>query len=404
MTSAGSHPPSQAADRRAGRSHVGPAALVGQVARVHRHPGPRVVVPDHPRPQLAEHPLLPGRRVHPPRAGPQRGRGAHRPARPRLRGLLRGRRLHDRQAHDGGGLAHGVGGPAARHRGGDGGRRGARRADPAPPRRLPRHRHPRLRRDRADLGPEQPEPRRGARASPASPTRRASATRSSAPSRCPTTTSCWSRSSSSILLVARMQALAGRALLGGHPGGRGRRRAHGRAHLQDEAVVVRGGRRRSAGSAGWIYATKVAFINPATFPFTVSILILAAVVLGGLGSTPGVIAGAFAVGFLPEYLRDAGGERHARLPEQRHRRQRRRHHRVPRLPLRPRPRAHDAVPAAGPAPEPPARRRAGRVHQHRRGHGRHDRRGGGRGARRGLDAGPSDARRCPPTWSCPRRP
>ena len=62
------------------------------------------------------------------------------------------------------------------------------------------------------------------------------------------------------------------------------------------------------GLAGWIYATKVAFINPATFPFTVSILILAAVVLGGLGSTPGVIAGAFAVGFLPEYLRDAGGE------------------------------------------------------------------------------------------------
>jgi branched-chain amino acid transport system permease protein len=62
------------------------------------------------------------------------------------------------------------------------------------------------------------------------------------------------------------------------------------------------------GLAGWIYATKVAFINPATFPFTVSILILAAVVLGGLGSTPGVIAGAFAVGFLPEYLRDAGGD------------------------------------------------------------------------------------------------
>ena len=62
------------------------------------------------------------------------------------------------------------------------------------------------------------------------------------------------------------------------------------------------------GLAGWIYATKVAFINPATFPFTVSILILAAVVLGGLGSTPGVIAGAFAVGFLPEFLRDAGGD------------------------------------------------------------------------------------------------
>jgi branched-chain amino acid transport system permease protein len=64
----------------------------------------------------------------------------------------------------------------------------------------------------------------------------------------------------------------------------------------------------TGGLAGWIYATKVGFINPETFPLNLSILILAAVVLGGLGSTPGVIAGAFAVGFIPEYLRDAGGE------------------------------------------------------------------------------------------------
>ena len=62
------------------------------------------------------------------------------------------------------------------------------------------------------------------------------------------------------------------------------------------------------GLGGWIYATKVGFVNPPTFPFTLSILILASVVLGGLGSTPGAIAGAFAVGFLPEYLRNAGGE------------------------------------------------------------------------------------------------
>ena len=33
-------------------------------------------------------------------------------------------------------------------------------------------------------------------------------------------------------------------------------------------------------------------------------LILAAVVLGGMGSIPGVIAGAFLVGFIPEYLRN----------------------------------------------------------------------------------------------------
>ncbi|MGQ0832165.1 MAG: branched-chain amino acid ABC transporter ATP-binding protein/permease [Microthrixaceae bacterium] len=61
------------------------------------------------------------------------------------------------------------------------------------------------------------------------------------------------------------------------------------------------------GLGGWVYASKVGFINPDTFPFTLSILVLAAVVLGGLGSTPGVIAGAFAIGYLPEYLREAAG-------------------------------------------------------------------------------------------------
>jgi branched-chain amino acid transport system permease protein len=61
----------------------------------------------------------------------------------------------------------------------------------------------------------------------------------------------------------------------------------------------------TAGLAGWIYATKVGFISPENFPFFFSVIILAAVVLGGMGSIPGVIAGAFAVGFLPEYLRNA---------------------------------------------------------------------------------------------------
>ncbi|HET7487077.1 MAG TPA: ATP-binding cassette domain-containing protein [Acidimicrobiales bacterium] len=59
------------------------------------------------------------------------------------------------------------------------------------------------------------------------------------------------------------------------------------------------------GLAGWLYASKVTFINPDTFPFTFSVIILAAVVLGGMGSRAGVIAGAFAIAALPEYLRDA---------------------------------------------------------------------------------------------------
>jgi branched-chain amino acid transport system permease protein len=59
------------------------------------------------------------------------------------------------------------------------------------------------------------------------------------------------------------------------------------------------------GLGGWIYASKVSFINPDNFPFFLSVIILSAVVLGGMGSVPGVIAGAFAIAFLPEYLRDA---------------------------------------------------------------------------------------------------
>jgi branched-chain amino acid transport system permease protein len=66
----------------------------------------------------------------------------------------------------------------------------------------------------------------------------------------------------------------------------------------------------TGGLGGWVYATRVGYINPDNFTFFLSIYILAAVVLGGMGSTPGVIAGAFAVAFLPEYLREAAaGER-----------------------------------------------------------------------------------------------
>jgi branched-chain amino acid transport system permease protein len=60
---------------------------------------------------------------------------------------------------------------------------------------------------------------------------------------------------------------------------------------------------------GWLYASKVSFINPDNFPFFFSVIVLAAVVLGGMGSIPGVIAGAFAIAFLPEYLRNAAAGR-----------------------------------------------------------------------------------------------
>ena len=60
----------------------------------------------------------------------------------------------------------------------------------------------------------------------------------------------------------------------------------------------------TGGLGGWLYASKVSFINPDNFPFFLSLFILCAVVLGGMGSVPGVIAGAFVIGFIPEYLRE----------------------------------------------------------------------------------------------------
>ena len=58
-----------------------------------------------------------------------------------------------------------------------------------------------------------------------------------------------------------------------------------------------------AGMAGVLFAAKTTFINPASFTFLESAMILAIVVLGGMGSIVGVIIAAFAIILLPEYLR-----------------------------------------------------------------------------------------------------
>lgn len=58
-----------------------------------------------------------------------------------------------------------------------------------------------------------------------------------------------------------------------------------------------------AGIAGVLFAAKTTFINPASFTFLESAMILAIVVLGGMGSIAGVIIAAFAIILLPEYLR-----------------------------------------------------------------------------------------------------
>jgi branched-chain amino acid transport system permease protein len=54
-----------------------------------------------------------------------------------------------------------------------------------------------------------------------------------------------------------------------------------------------------AGVAGALLAIDVSYVNPDTFPVSLSILLLASVVIGGLGSLAGVIVGALVMEFLP---------------------------------------------------------------------------------------------------------
>lgn len=60
----------------------------------------------------------------------------------------------------------------------------------------------------------------------------------------------------------------------------------------------------TGGIAGVFFAVHQGFVNPTSFTFFESALILAIVVLGGLGSTVGVIAAAVVLTILPELLRE----------------------------------------------------------------------------------------------------
>jgi len=60
-----------------------------------------------------------------------------------------------------------------------------------------------------------------------------------------------------------------------------------------------------AGLAGCLFAAKMRFVSPESFTFMESVLILCMVIIGGIGSISGVIAGAILLVFLPEVLRDA---------------------------------------------------------------------------------------------------
>jgi len=58
-----------------------------------------------------------------------------------------------------------------------------------------------------------------------------------------------------------------------------------------------------AGIAGCVFAAKQGTVSPDSFDFVVSVMILAMVVLGGLGNIWGALLGAFMLNLLPEFLR-----------------------------------------------------------------------------------------------------
>jgi branched-chain amino acid transport system permease protein len=59
-----------------------------------------------------------------------------------------------------------------------------------------------------------------------------------------------------------------------------------------------------AGAAGALFAIETAYVNPDTFPVSLSILLLASAVIGGLGSLAGAVFGALLFEFLPIYSQE----------------------------------------------------------------------------------------------------
>ena len=59
-----------------------------------------------------------------------------------------------------------------------------------------------------------------------------------------------------------------------------------------------------AGTAGSLFAIATTFVNPDTFPISLSIFLLVGVVVGGLGSLTGLVAGAVFIQFLPLWAQE----------------------------------------------------------------------------------------------------
>ena len=60
----------------------------------------------------------------------------------------------------------------------------------------------------------------------------------------------------------------------------------------------------TSGVAGVFFASQIGYFNPDNFKLENSILVVAYVVFGGMGSLPGAMAGAAVLTWLPEFLKD----------------------------------------------------------------------------------------------------
>jgi branched-chain amino acid transport system permease protein len=65
-----------------------------------------------------------------------------------------------------------------------------------------------------------------------------------------------------------------------------------------------------AGLAGSIFATMLTSVYPSSFQLLISINVLAVIIVGGMGSLPGVVVGALALVGIPELLREFGEYRY----------------------------------------------------------------------------------------------
>ena len=65
-----------------------------------------------------------------------------------------------------------------------------------------------------------------------------------------------------------------------------------------------------AGLAGSIFAAMLTSVYPSSFQLLISINVLALIIVGGMGSLPGVVLGSIALIGLPELLREFGEYRY----------------------------------------------------------------------------------------------